>query len=61
MDGLSGILEGVSLPVFAIGGLAGSNVPLVREAGGERIAVCSAVLDSPSPEETVGGLCSVLA
>ena len=61
VDGLGAILEGVSLPVFAIGGLTGSNVSLVREAGGERIAVCSAVLDSSSPEKTVGGLCSVLA
>ena len=61
VDGLRDILEGVGLPVFAIGGLSGSNLSQVREAGGERIAVCSAVLSSSSPEKTVGELHAVLA
>lgn len=60
VEGLRGILAGVSLPVFAIGGLASSNIDEVREAGGERIAVCSAVFGSSCPEKTVAEFCSVL-
>lgn len=60
-EGLSCILKEVRLPVFAIGGITSSNVALVHEAGGDRIAVCSSVLGSENPEKTVSDLCSALA
>lgn len=40
----------VSIPVFAIGGIDAGNVDAIVRAGGRRIAVSSAILQSPDPE-----------
>lgn len=40
----------VSIPVFAIGGIAAGNVDAIVRAGGRRIAVSSAILQAADPE-----------
>jgi thiamine-phosphate pyrophosphorylase len=41
--------EAVAIPWFAIGGIDAKNVQEVREAGGTRVAVSSALLEATSP------------
>ena len=60
-EGLEEILREVELPVFAIGGIADSNVASVQAVGGGRVAVCSSVLASASPGKIVEELRSALA
>jgi thiamine-phosphate pyrophosphorylase len=45
-----------SVPFFAIGGIDPSNVAAVRAAGGERVAVVRALVDSRDPTQTAQAL-----
>jgi thiamine-phosphate diphosphorylase len=47
-------------PVFAIGGIDESNVPLLRAAGLNRVCVIRAVGDAPDPEEATRRLRAML-
>lgn len=49
---------GVSLPVYAIGGITGEDAPALRQAGVQGLAVSSALLQSPSPKEETARLLS---
>jgi thiamine-phosphate pyrophosphorylase len=44
--------EQIALPGFAIGGIDLENVDQVLQAGGTRIAVVRAIMDSPDPKHT---------
>jgi thiamine-phosphate pyrophosphorylase len=48
---LKQIVEGIPLPIIAIGGITKDNVPLVRQAGVHGIAVISAVCCQKDPTE----------
>ena len=52
-EGLRDVLAAITIPAFAIGGLNSERVPLIRSAGGTRVAVSSAVLSSDFPGEAV--------
>jgi thiamine-phosphate pyrophosphorylase len=39
----------ITLPAFAIGGIAAENVPSILQSGISRIAVCGAVTQSEHP------------
>ncbi len=58
--GLASVLAEVRTPAFAIGGVDVVNVEQVRRAGGERIAVSSAVLRSEDPARVVAELRAAL-
>jgi thiamine-phosphate pyrophosphorylase len=51
LDGLRFIAEKTPLPIVAIGGIDAANVPAVRAAGADGIAVVSALSRSPAPAE----------
>lgn len=48
-----------SKPIFALGGISPANVHLVREAGGVRVAVASAVTQADDPQAAARALASV--
>ena len=47
---------GITLPVHAIGGITGQDAPALKQAGVQGIAVSSALLQSPAPQEEVAHL-----
>ena len=47
---------GITLPVHAIGGITGQDAPALKQAGVQGIAVSSALLQSPAPQEEVARL-----
>jgi thiamine-phosphate pyrophosphorylase len=47
IEGLREIRERVSVPLFAIGGIAAGHVSEILGAGADGIAVCSAILQAP--------------
>ncbi len=47
--GIAAIARSVSIPAFAIGGITEENLPLLREAGIDRVAVSSAILTARDP------------
>jgi thiamine-phosphate pyrophosphorylase len=49
LDGLRAILDAVSIPVLAIGGIGPGNAALVARAGVARAAVSSAILGAADP------------
>lgn len=51
LEYLKQVAEEIRLPAFAIGGITKENLPKVLETGIQRIAVTSAVTESPTPEE----------
>ena len=54
--GLSGLREArkrTNLPLIAIGGISEKNAPEVFAAGADMIALVSAIMESPNPQETV--------
>ncbi len=48
---IAAIAACVSIPAFAIGGITLENLPLLREAGIDRVAVSSAILSAGDPSE----------
>lgn len=52
-DSIKQIVSKVSLPVLAIGGIAPENTRPLLEAGVQGLAVISAILGSPRPEEVI--------
>lgn len=50
----------IRLPAFAIGGITAANLPKVRAAGMDRVAVSSAVANASSPGDAVAELLSGL-
>ncbi|MCA9420180.1 MAG: thiamine phosphate synthase [Nitrospira sp.] len=46
MDGLAGVRELTTLPIFAIGGIVPDSVSALRAAGANGVAVASAILDA---------------
>lgn len=54
------IAEEISLPAFAIGGIAADNVEQVTQTGLRRIAVSGSVLSSADPRKTIETLRAVL-
>lgn len=55
LDGLSGIVEAVSIPVVAIGGIDASNAGLCIAAGAEGVAVVRAARDARALREAIDG------
>jgi thiamine-phosphate pyrophosphorylase len=53
---LKQIVEGIPLPIIAIGGITGENLPLVMQAGAYGIAVISAVCCQKDPREAARSL-----
>ncbi len=53
---LKQIVEAIPLPVIAIGGIGGDNIPLVMEAGAYGIAVISAVCCQEDPRDAANCL-----
>jgi thiamine-phosphate pyrophosphorylase len=56
LEYLKEIVQSLSIPAFAIGGIDPSNLAQVIECGGMRIAVCNAIWSSPSPCQVVKAL-----
>ncbi len=50
-EGIRLIKGRVRIPVVAIGGITDENARAVREAGADGVAVVSAILGSPDPEQ----------
>jgi thiamine-phosphate pyrophosphorylase len=48
------------LPVYAIGGIKTENIPELRSAGVERIALISAILEAPQPKEVAEKMIALL-
>lgn len=44
------------VPLYAIGGITVENLPMLRNLGIDRIAVCSAILQSPDPAAATAAL-----
>ena len=59
--GLAAILDGISIPAFAIGGIGGGNVDAVTAAGCRQVAVCSWLLGDPAPGERTRSLLARLS
>jgi len=53
LEGLKEISDIANCEIVAIGGINGENFQEVYDAGADRLAVCSAVLESENPEEIV--------
>ncbi len=53
---LSLALAGTSIPIVPIGGITPDNAGILKEAGAERLSVCSAVLDSQDPRAAARAL-----
>jgi thiamine-phosphate pyrophosphorylase len=51
LDGLARVVEAVSIPVVAIGGITADNAPETIRAGVQGVAVISAVIGARDPEE----------
>lgn len=47
---------GITLPIYAIGGITGEDAPALKQAGVQGLAVSSALLQSPAPQEEVARL-----
>lgn len=60
VDFVRAVVEEISLPSFAIGGIGANNLAAVLEAGTPRVAVSSAVTDAPDPAAAVRELKSLL-
>jgi thiamine-phosphate pyrophosphorylase len=60
LDGLAEIVEAVSLPVIAIGGIDACNVKQVMATGVHGVAVLSAVVCQPDPEAATRELAGIL-
>lgn len=56
LDGLKRILQAVSLPAVAIGGISPGNLPDVLAHGAVNYAVVRAVTQSPDPRAAIRGL-----
>lgn len=52
LDFLTSVAKELSIPAFAIGGIDESNIPQVLATGFTRIALSSAITNSPSPSTT---------
>jgi thiamine-phosphate pyrophosphorylase len=50
LEGLAAVVEAVSIPVVAIGGITAENAPAVAQAGASGVAVISAVVGAADPE-----------
>ena len=57
---LKEVVEAISLPIIAIGGVSAENVPEVMQAGAHGIAVISAVCCQEDPEEATRALYQAL-
>jgi len=55
LDGLAGIVDAVSIPVVAIGGVDASNAPLCIGAGAAGVAVIRAARDVRALREAIDG------
>jgi thiamine-phosphate pyrophosphorylase len=53
---LKEIVEAIPLPIIAIGGISGDNIPMVMQAGVHGIAVISAVCCQEDPTEAAKSL-----
>jgi thiamine-phosphate pyrophosphorylase len=53
LTALARVVEAVTIPVIAIGGIMPERVAEVRGAGAQGVAVISAILSAPSPPEAV--------
>lgn len=49
IEPLAGVCAGLSIPVFAIGGVTPERVPEIRSAGAHGVAVISAILSADRP------------
>ena len=56
LSGLAEIARAVSIPVVAIGGITPANAAATIEAGACGVAVISAVIGAPDPEQAAGQL-----
>ncbi len=56
LEGLRRVVEAVSIPVVAIGGITPQRAPAVAETGACGSAAIGAVMGSPEPTEAVRGL-----
>jgi len=59
-EGVADLMEAVTIPVFAIGGIDESNIALLTALGIHRACVVRAVADAPDPEEAVRRLRAML-
>ena len=57
---LSGIVETMSLPVYAIGGITLDNVGAVRRSGARGVALISAVLSAQNPQAAAEAIIRML-
>ena len=58
---LKKIVEIARLPVYAIGGIKAENIPELRSAGVERVALISAILEAPQPKEVAEKMVALLS
>jgi thiamine-phosphate pyrophosphorylase len=56
LEALSGVVEAVSVPVVAIGGVLITRVAAIMDANAAGVAVISAILESPSPHEAASAI-----
>ncbi len=56
LDGLSRIVQAISIPVVAIGGIDGENIALTIKAGASYCAVISAINDAENKKEAIEAL-----
>lgn len=57
---LRAVTDGARLPVFAIGGVAERNLPEIKAAGTDRVALISAVSEAPDPKAAARSLLAAL-
>jgi len=57
---LAEVVQGVDVPVMAIGGITSANLESVLAAGAAGVAVISAILSAPEPQSASGALHEVL-
>ena len=60
-EGVAEVTAAVAIPVFAIGGIDASNLPLLRAAGLRRACVIRALSDAEDPEAAARSLRALLA
>jgi thiamine-phosphate pyrophosphorylase len=58
---LKKIVEIARLPVYAIGGIKVDNIPALRSACVERVALISAILEAPQPKEVAEKMIELLS
>jgi thiamine-phosphate pyrophosphorylase len=60
IESLRDIRQRLSIPLFAIGGIAAGHVSEILETGADGVAVCAAVLHAPDVGRAVDGFMSVM-